>query len=1402
MRANSQPLRPKRLITAALLCVICIGGLAQAQPLLDPLSLTKYIDPLPNPLDNVISPVGTLDGMDLYEVSMTQFSQQLHSELPPTTVWGYNGTYPGPTFDVQRGVPIKVNWINNLVDGMGTPLPHLLPVDTTLHGAGTQFPEVRTVAHLHGGVVEPESDGFPEYWFTADPNAPANGMGGPAGNSALYTYHNQQPAATLWYHDHGMGITRLNVYAGLAGFYLVRDDKEAALNLPSGDFEVPLVLQDRSFYADGQLFYPRGPGDLTDPGGADPLAGLPPDFSLYSDASVVPHFFGDTNLVNGVVWPFMDVEPRKYRFRMLNGSNSRFYDLQLDAGMAGMVPFHQIGTEGGLLAEPTDRDQVLMAPAERADVIVDFSSLNVGDEVIMRNLGPDGTFEYPGAVYDPANPNTTGQVMKFRVVAPTGPDTSSLPQALVSVPRIPESEAVATRQLSLVEDVDEFGRPKLLLNGAKWSDPTTELPLQGTTEIWEITNSTTDSHPIHLHLVQFQVLDRVSRQLGEIPLEPYELGWKDTVTVYRRETVRVIAKFDDFEGLYVWHCHILEHEDHEMMRRYEVVPGPELVVEQGVTLALNDPHTVPPGYIMTVDGTLTTPLLQVDGLLRGTGDVQSSVINSGNVSPAGDTTGSLLISGTMSMLDSAKLAIQLFGTSVGQFDELNITGQASLAGQLSIQVIDVGQGGTYTPALGDTFEILTAAGGVSGMLETELLTKLTGGLGLEAIYHPKSVELMVTSALVGDYNNNGTVDAADYTTWRDALTAGATELVNDPTPGTVDESDFTYWRAHFGESIDAAGSGLGTAVPEPAGALLWAVALGVFCCCSHRSRRRLAGADAALKMDHLECGAPRRRELEISVPAKRMFKLLSALLAVAAVFASGEAMGTQVSLTPIKDNTLVETADGSLSNGAGSYMFAGRTDATSDYLRRAVMAFDIAGTVPAGSTIQSATLTLNMSKTRVGAMNFDLHRLISDWGEGTSNANGQEGGGVTSTTDDVTWIHSFYPSGFWNNAGGDFDSTVSASKLVGGQGAEGAYSWGSTAQMVADVQAWLDSPATNYGWILMGPEDVRSAKRFDSREVNVNHNTSGTPPSLLIEFSSGGPEIFNWIGTGSGGPFNDDNNWDTGHAPSSSTDIVNLVNTEQTDQVATLDSSVTIDDLTIDGTTNAMALSIGQGLAANVGDLQIGSRGSLAVDLATGGFGQLHASGPAALAGTLALSATGSTPTVTDSFEFLTYASRTGIFDSITGQEIEPGRSFSVHYNDARALAIAGEWAATGEEVTGEVDVPKELLISGAWDWNGMLVKRGAGELVINLDGGFSTGTGAALAIVDGTVRLQGTGQTLSLDALDYGELGLLSGDASLAGEYGWYGTVTAVPEPGGLVLVAIGLPGLVFWRPRAPVCR
>ena len=514
-------------------------------------------------------------------------------------------------------------------------------------------------------------------------------------------------------------------------------------------------------------------------------------------------------------------------------------------------------------------------------------------------------------------------------------------------------------------------------------------------------------------------------------------------------------------------------------------------------------------------------------------------------------------------------------------------------------------------------------------------------------------------------------------------------------------------------------------------------------------------------------------------------RIIAALLALG-VFGARDAAATVVTLNPVRDNTIYQSTTNTESNGAGSYLFAGLTD--NDEIRRGLLAFTVAGSVPAGSIIDSVTLTLTMSRSRVNDFDFTLHRVTSNWGEGTSNADGQEGGGVAATANDATWLHTFYPASLWTTPGGTFNTTASATTLVGRSLA--SYTWGSTPQMVADVQGWLNAPANNFGWILRGPENLRSAKRFNSRE----NSDIASRPSLMIQFTSGGPQIFNWIGTGAGGSFHDPANWDTNTAPSASTDIVNLINTSATDQVATLSSSVSIDDLTISGQSNSMASHVQQGRTANVGDLQVGTLGRLEVELAASP-GRVSAAGAATLGGTVALS-TASVPAPTASFDFLTYASRSGRFDTIEGYEIEPGRSFSVHYNATRARAIAGQWAASGASIVGDVDVPDELLVSGAWQWNGTLIKWGEGDLVLDLSGGFFASSTASLAIVEGRVLLQGSGQSLTLDNLDYGELGALSGNSALSGQYGWYGPVV-VPEPAALPLLTIA--GALGFRRR---CR
>lgn len=572
--------------SAALYLPGCSGTGAAGPVPLKSSALGKFVDPLPVPA--VQQPVGSLQGEPYYEVAMAQFSQKLHRDLPATTVWGYDGSYPGPTFETRSNQPIYVKWINNL------PRQHLFDhaIDPQLHGAEPGTPQVRSVVHLHGAHVEPDSDGFPEYWFTPDPNASANGMGGPVGNSALYHYANTQPATTLWYHDHALGIVRLNVGAGLAGFYLIRDDVEDSLNLPQGQYEIPLLIQDRMFNTDGGLLYPvqgKVPANAVMPDGTLVAPGTPGSRTV--PKIWIPEFFGDTMLVNGKIWPYLEVEPRKYRFRLLNGCNARFLNMSLDTGQA----FYQIGTDGGLLEAPVPLTQLLVAPAERADLVIDFST-HAGATITLINNAPT-PFPGGGDANDPALNSNTATIMQFRVMRDLqSQDTSTLPGTLRPVDRIAEVSAVRVRDLTLNElDHPITGDPVIaqlgvLENGKSDSlnsmDPMTETPTQDSVEIWRIFNLTGDTHPIHVHLVQFQILDRQNLLLDAngnptstpdpnappAPPEPHEAGWKDTVRVNAGTVTRIIARFQGYSGRYVWHCHILEHEDNEMMRPYQVVP--------------------------------------------------------------------------------------------------------------------------------------------------------------------------------------------------------------------------------------------------------------------------------------------------------------------------------------------------------------------------------------------------------------------------------------------------------------------------------------------------------------------------------------------------------------------------------------------------------------------------------------------------------------------------------------------------------------------------------------------------------------------------------------------------------------------------------------------------------------
>ncbi len=514
-------------------------------------TVAHFVDPLPIP--KRLIPQSTHKDKVRYHVRMVEFKHQMHSQLPPATVWGYDGQYPGPTFDVMSGVPVEVKWDNQL------PSKHIFQVDPKIHGAMPPSPEVRTVPHLHGSRTRSESDGLPENWFTP-------------GKSAHYHYPNEQQAATLWYHDHALGITRLNVYAGLSGFYLLRDAHELSMGLPSGDYEIPLLIQDRLLDDKGQLVY-----------APTWVEGTPVPRGDWG-----PEFFGDLPVLNGVAYPYLDVEPCRYRFRVLNGSNARFYNLYFNLAphatdVPSLVTFYQIGTDGGFLSKPVPLKKLLLGSAERADLIVDFSGLE-GKVVTLSNraLAPFPGWDVVEILHPPMY-----ELMQFRVRIPLS-SKGKIFQMPAGVPltKLDPKESVASRDFVLSELMDKQGKSLgLRINGKGYDEPIVESPKLGSIETWRFINTTDDAHPMHLHLVQFQILHRQGYKLGKFLLEgkldyvgvprppgEYEAGWKDTAVVYPNELLTIIVRFDGYAGRYVYHCHMLEHEDNDMMRPYEVVP--------------------------------------------------------------------------------------------------------------------------------------------------------------------------------------------------------------------------------------------------------------------------------------------------------------------------------------------------------------------------------------------------------------------------------------------------------------------------------------------------------------------------------------------------------------------------------------------------------------------------------------------------------------------------------------------------------------------------------------------------------------------------------------------------------------------------------------------------------------
>ncbi|XP_042509589.1 multicopper oxidase LPR1 homolog 1-like [Macadamia integrifolia] len=510
-------------------------------------------------------------------IGMFKKKWKFHRDLPATTVFAYGisskvATVPGPLIEALKGVHISVTWENHL------PQHHFLSWDPTVTNAIPKHGGVPTVAHLHGGLHPPQDDGNPLAWFTAGFQET-----GSAWTQSTYTYPNVQHAGNLWYHDHALGLTRVNLLAGLIGPYVIRDPKlEKPLKLPSGpEFDRHLMVIDRSFLKNGSI-YINSTGDNPS---------IHPQWQ--------PEYFGDAIIVNGKAWPYLKVQRRKYRFRIINACNARFFNFSLSNGL----PFTQVGSDASYLNSPVHTKSILLAPSESADVVIDFSYSKT-NKSILTNSAP-----YPYPTGDPVD-NLTGNVMKF-IIAPgnRAPDNSKIPASLVNYPVATKEGAVKKRYIVLYEYDSATGDPThLYINGKSFKDPATETPKVGTTEVWKVINLTPDNHPLHIHLATFQaikvqeivnlttftdcmtrkndaiacnVTDYATGQVLSIP--DYEKTWKNVVKIVPGYQTTAIVKFNMVETNatypfnatgapgYVYHCHILDHEDNQMIRPLKMV---------------------------------------------------------------------------------------------------------------------------------------------------------------------------------------------------------------------------------------------------------------------------------------------------------------------------------------------------------------------------------------------------------------------------------------------------------------------------------------------------------------------------------------------------------------------------------------------------------------------------------------------------------------------------------------------------------------------------------------------------------------------------------------------------------------------------------------------------------------
>lgn len=491
-------------------------------------SITPFVDALPIPA--VLRPVGTYRGMPLYRYTFSQFQQKMHRDLPPTTTWGMNGVFPGPVLKTKHNQAVAVEYVNNL------PTQHLFAAEVasmiSLMPVLATMPTVRTITHLHGGITAQWADGYPELWTTP-------------GNSIILQYENQGRPFFTFLHDHAIGITQFNVTAGLVAPYIIEEENN--FNLPSGAYDIPLVITPKTVNPDGSLVYNR---------------------------------CGILSIVNGMILPYLAVEPRKYRFRIINGAGTWLLNLALSNGM----PFTIIADDGGLLEAPVNTTNIFMSPSERYEVIVDFSGHN-GELITMTN---------DTICLSDTTPYTLPEIMQFQVTLPLKkPDTSSIPSSFT--PYVP-SKAELLANISVERNITldgQFGQNFLyLMDNLRFQAPVTNVIKKNAVELWNIVNLSDDSHPFHNHLVKFFVLgttpidveaykrDRDAGKLQPIqyyftgPTQPpaaYASGLKDTYLVPVGTVTQIVNQFKDYTGLFVYHCHYLDHEDYDMMRPYKVI---------------------------------------------------------------------------------------------------------------------------------------------------------------------------------------------------------------------------------------------------------------------------------------------------------------------------------------------------------------------------------------------------------------------------------------------------------------------------------------------------------------------------------------------------------------------------------------------------------------------------------------------------------------------------------------------------------------------------------------------------------------------------------------------------------------------------------------------------------------